>query len=262
MPRRGRESDLLDEGHGHSLAPTKKGGAARDRIMKEPNLLNIVLTGVTRGLGRALALGFAERGHRVLGCGRSAERITELNVTFGEAHDFTCLDVADEGEVREWAARSISRFGAPDLLINNAALMNDPAPLWEVGAEEFDALLAVNVAGTANVVRHFVPAMIEAGRGVIVNFSSGWGRSTAPEVGPYCTTKYAIEGLTGSLAQELPPGLAAVSLNPGVIDTDMLRQCWGEAAGAYPGPEVWSKRAVSYLLGLSEADNGRVATID
>jgi len=230
--------------------------------MKEPNLLDIVLTGVTRGLGRALASGFAERGHRVLGCGRSAERITELNVTFGEDHDFTCVDVADEGEVRGWAARSISRFGAPDLLINNAALMNDPAPLWEVGAQEFDALLAVNVSGTANVVRHFVPAMIEGGGGVIVNFSSGWGRSTAPEVGPYCTTKHAIEGFTGSLAQELPPGLAAVALNPGIIDTDMLRRCWGEGAGAYPDPEAWAGRAVPYLLGLSEADNGRVATVE
>ena len=86
--------------------------------------------------------------------------------------------------------------------------------------------MAVNVSGTLNVIRAFVPAMIAAGRGVIANLSSGWGRSTDALVGPYCASKYAIEGLTGSLAQELPRPLAAVAVSPGVIDTDMLRRCW------------------------------------
>jgi NAD(P)-dependent dehydrogenase (short-subunit alcohol dehydrogenase family) len=96
---------------------------------------------------------------------------------------------------------------------------------------------------------------------VIVNLSSGWGRSTSPEVAPYCATKYAIEGLTKALAQELPPGMAAVPLNPGVIDTDMLRQAWADDAGAYPKADDWARRAAPFLLGLGPKDNGKSLTV-
>jgi NAD(P)-dependent dehydrogenase (short-subunit alcohol dehydrogenase family) len=96
---------------------------------------------------------------------------------------------------------------------------------------------------------------------VIVNFSSGWGRSTDAEVAPYCATKWAIEGLTQALAQELPEGMAAVPLNPGIIDTDMLRSCFGASASSYPNPAEWAKRAVPFLLKLGPKDNGRQLTV-
>src|SRR5205823_14154043 len=109
--------------------------------------------------------------------------------------------------------------GPVDLLLNNAALINRSAVFWKVPVEEFDRLVDVNIKGVANVLRHFVPAMVARRRGVIVNFSSGWGRSVSPEEAPYCATKWAIEGLTLALAHELPRGVAALPLNPGVIDT-------------------------------------------
>ena len=77
--------------------------------------------------------------------------------------------------------------------------------------------------------------MVERGKGVIVNLSSGWGRSVSPEVAPYCATKWAIEGLTKALAEELPEGMAAVPLNPGVVDTDMLRQAYSDGAASQGG---------------------------
>jgi NAD(P)-dependent dehydrogenase (short-subunit alcohol dehydrogenase family) len=103
--------------------------------------------------------------------------------------------------------------------------------------------------------------MVERREGVVVNLSSGWGRSTAPEVAPYCATKYAIEGLTMALAQELPAGMAAVSLNPGIIDTDMLRQAWAEGASSYQKPNEWAKKAAPFLLKLGAKDNGRPLTV-
>ena len=106
-----------------------------------------------------------------------------------------------------------------------------------------------------------MPAMIERGSGVIVNISSGWGRSVSAEVAPYCATKWAIEGLTQALAQELPEGVAAVALNPGIIDTDMLRGAWGEGAASYSGPEVWAERAVPFLEQLGARDNGGALTV-
>jgi NAD(P)-dependent dehydrogenase (short-subunit alcohol dehydrogenase family) len=146
-------------------------------------------------------------------------------------------------------------------LLNNAALINTNAPLWQVPRDEFDRLIDVNIKGVANVLRHFLPAMVARGEGVIVNFSSGWGRSTSPEVAPYCASKWALEGLTQALAQELPQGMAAVPLNPGIIDTDMLRSCFGSAAGGYPSPEDWAQVAVPFLLGLGSKDNGQPLTV-
>ena len=111
------------------------------------------------------------------------------------------------------------------------------------------------------MIRHFVPAMVAKKKGVIVNFSSGWGRSVAPEVASYCMSKWAIEGLTKALAEELPKGMAAVPLNPGVIDTDMLRGCWAEGAGNYPKAEAWAKMAAPFILKLGAKDNGRSVSV-
>jgi NAD(P)-dependent dehydrogenase (short-subunit alcohol dehydrogenase family) len=221
----------------------------------------IVVTGCTRGLGRALVAKFAALGHQVSGCGRDEETLADLRASLGGAHTFDAVDVSDETAVAAWALRVIERDGPPDLLVNNAAVMNRPAALWEVPAAEFDLMLAVNLAGLAHVVRHFVPAMVERSSGVIVNFSSEWGRTTAPEVAPYCATKWAVEGLTRALAQELPGGMAAVPLNPGIIDTDMLRLCFGEAAGNYPSPERWAETAAPFLLSLGPTDNGKPRTV-
>ena len=110
-------------------------------------------------------------------------------------------------------------------------------------------------------ISRFVPAMVARKQGVIVNFSSGWGRSTDAEVGPYCTTKWAIEGLSKSLAQELPKGMAANPLNPGIINTDMLRSTFGGEASDYPSANTWAETAVPWLLGLKPSDNGLSLTV-
>ncbi len=222
---------------------------------------NIVVTGVTRGLGRALVERFVERGHRVAGCGRSGEEIERLRAEHPEPHHFAAVDVADAENVAGWASEVLASLGPPDLVVNNAGVMNRQASLWELDAQEFDEIMQVNVTGTVNVIRAFVPAMIERGTGVIANLSSGWGRSTSPEVAPYCASKWAIEGLSQALAQELPNGLVAAAVNPGVIDTAMLRKCWDEHAAAYPKPDEWSHGAADFLLGIGVRDNGRALTI-
>ena len=226
-----------------------------------PNQKTILITGVSRGLGRAMAEEFIRLGHTVLGCGRSPDEIARLQKQFSLPHDFAVVDVANDGQVAAWAKRILKSHGPPDLLLNNAGLINRNARLWEISAPEFSDVVDVNLKGTANVIRHFVPAMVKSKSGVIVNFSSGWGRSTSAEVAPYCATKWAIEGLTQALAQELPPGMAAVPLNPGIINTNMLRSCFGGSASSYPTPEEWAKIAVPFLLKLGPSDNGKPLTI-
>src|SRR6202035_3470639 len=221
----------------------------------------VVLTGATHGLGRALALRLADLGHTVLGCGRSPGEIAELSRSLAAPHDFQVVDVAEGSQVEGWAARLLAIRPIPDLLLNNAGLINANAPLWEVPEEEFSRVVDVNLKGVFHVLRSFLPALLPERRGVVVNFSSGWGRSAAPEVAPYCATKWGIEGLTRALAQELPRGVAAVAVNPGVVHTRLLDSCFGRAALTYPGPERWAERAVPFLLGLSAADNGRSLTV-
>jgi NAD(P)-dependent dehydrogenase (short-subunit alcohol dehydrogenase family) len=221
----------------------------------------IVITGATRGLGRALTEGFIAAGHLLAGCGRDPARVQQLQQQYPAPHQFAVVDVSDAAAVQRWAGEVLARLGPPDLLINNAAVMIRPAPLWQVSEADFRLSLEVNVVGVFHVLQAFVPAMIERRSGVIVNLSSAWGRSTAPKVATYCATKYAIEGLTLALAQELPRGMAAVPLNPGIINTDMLRSIWGNNAARYPDPATWARRAVPFLLNLSADDNGRSLTV-
>ncbi|MEG4529027.1 SDR family NAD(P)-dependent oxidoreductase [Microcoleus sp. D2_18a_D3] len=221
----------------------------------------IVITGVSRGLGLAMTEKFMELGHTVLGCARSSEAVEKLNQKYSAPHHFTCLDVTNDEQVKAWATEILAKNEPPDLLINNAGVANHLAPLWNVSNEEFSQVIDVNIKGTANVIRHFVPAMIARKSGIIVNFSSGWGRSTSPEVAPYCASKWAIEGLTRSLAQELPAGMAAVPLNPGIIHTDMLDICFGEDAANYPSVKAWVQKAVPFLLKLKPSDNGMPLTV-
>ncbi len=222
----------------------------------------ILVTGSTRGIGRALAVECARLGHTVLGCGRDTARIGDLRRSLPAPHDFAVVDVADDRAVEAWISGLAKRSLVPDLVINNAALIHPELPLWEIPAGLFGEVMGVNVLGTANVIRHVLPYMIPCGRGVIVNMSSGWGRSVDAGFGLYCATKWAIEGLSRALALDLPAGFACVSLSPGVVDTDMLRSAFGYSAGAHPGPETWAKTAAPFILKIGSRQNGEALTVE
>ena len=221
----------------------------------------VVITGVSKGLGRAMALRFAKEDWRVCGCGRDQAALAELQDTLGDDHLLQACDVTEETQVAKFERAVVEKAGtAPDLLLNNAGVINRNAPLWEITGDEFRKVMEINLTGVHLVLRTFLPAMMERGSGVIANFSSGWGRSTSPEVAPYCASKWGIEGLTAALAQELPNGLAAVAVNPGIIDTDMLQSCFGGEASMYPNPTDWAEATVPWLASLTTKDNGRALT--
>ena len=222
---------------------------------------HIVITGVSRGLGRALVTGMIAAGHRVSGCARSPEALESLRNEFPEPHHFEVVDVRNAEQVDAWSVDVMERQGVPSLLLNNAATINRNASLWEVPTGEFSDVVDINIKGVYHVIRAFLPTMLEQQRGVIVNFSSGWGRSASADVAPYCATKWAIEGMTQALAAELPRGMAAIPLNPGIIHTEMLDSCFGEHAAAYPSAQQWAQNAVPFLLKLTSKDNGHPLTV-
>lgn len=219
------------------------------------NNKKIVITGVTRGLGQAMTDAFIAQGHTVAGAGRSEAQISELQSRY-PAHCFNVVDLTDYRSVQAWKEHVTGTVGVPDIVINNAGVINANAPLWEVPVAEFSHVMDVNVKGVFHVIREFCPAMINNGGGVIVNFSSTWGRSVSPEVAPYCASKFAVEGLTKAFAQDLPSSMVTVALNPGVIHTTMLESCFGSQASQCMKPQEWVQAAVPAILAITAKDNG------
>ncbi|CAI9101507.1 OLC1v1038846C1 [Oldenlandia corymbosa var. corymbosa] len=260
-----------------TTSPTPPLGApAAANMPKLPiNHRTVLITGVSKGLGKALALELAKRGHTVIGCSRSQDKLNALQAelaTFSanspspasstqSKHLVLNVDVRSDSSVAELARAVVEKKAIPDIIVNNAGTINRNNKIWEVSAEEFDTVMDTNVKGIANMLRHFIPILIERKQGVIVNMSSGWGRSAAAQVAPYCASKWAVEGLTRSVAKELPAGLSIVALSPGVINTDMLQSCFGNSASLYQTPEAWAPRAATMILNLSVGDNGASLTV-
>jgi NAD(P)-dependent dehydrogenase (short-subunit alcohol dehydrogenase family) len=217
----------------------------------------VCISGVSRGLGYAMAKEFDHRGWQVAGCSRSEDLLKDLSKTLLNSHCLVQTDVTQPQEVDDFSNQVLSALGTPKLLVNNAGLINRNAKLQDVSPKEFEQIMAVNLGGTHNMIRSFLPKMEQVGEGIIANFSSYWGQSTAPEVAPYCASKWGVEGLTKALAQELPHGLATVAFNPGVIDTEMLRSTFGDAAGTYEKPSEWAQHAVNKLEELTTSDNSQ-----
>ena len=220
-----------------------------------------VITGCTRGLGRAMIPRFIDAGWQIAGCGRKEAQIADLSRQFPAPHLFQACDVSRETDVAAFCGAIVKHFGPPDLVLNSAAIINPNAPMWETSSEDFSRIIDINIKGPAAMMRHLLPAMLKRGSGVIVNFSSGWGRCTAADVAPYCATKYAIEGLSMATAQDTGGKVAVIPMNPGIIDTDMLRSTFGGEAGGFPDADDWAKRAVPFFIKLGSKDNGKPLTV-
>lgn len=222
----------------------------------------IVITGITRGLGRALADFYHAQGHRLAGCGTQFSGVKEMQGAYGPAENFAQVDVTDAQQVEDWAQELIDRNGAPDLLICNAGVINEHADFCEHEPETWELLMRVNVLGVVHTLRAFAPAMMARKQGVLTAFSSGAGLRGYRNIGPYCMSKHAVEGVMKSLALEMPEAMACVPVQPGVINTDMLKSHYGERAEDQASPERWAAVAAPFLLNLGPADNGQSLRIE
>jgi NAD(P)-dependent dehydrogenase (short-subunit alcohol dehydrogenase family) len=214
----------------------------------------IVITGVSRGLGRGWCEEFIRLGHIVCGCARNAAQIDALAETYPGRGIFRALDVLDRQQVVAWRDEIVQEYGCPDIVINNAATIHAMDFFEDIPADDFDQVLDVNVKGLANCVRAFLPLLKQAGRGVMVNMSSGWGRFGDAKASGYCASKFAVEGLTESLAKEVREGVAVLTLTPGGVSTGMSVDYWGEEQGE--SVDSWSRRAAPFVLSLGAAHNG------
>jgi 3-oxoacyl-[acyl-carrier protein] reductase len=215
-----------------------------------------IVTGAGRGIGRALAIALAQDGYQTVLVARSREQLESAACDIAELGEATpkplvyCLDIADQGAVRRTAQSIIERLGRVDVLVNNAGQWAGGA--LDVSAEQFQRLLAVNVAGALTFVQAAVPAMKRQGHGHIFNVASRAGKVGFALEGAYCASKFALVGLGESLYKELSPlGIKVTSLCPAWVDTGMAQQ----AGTPLPSEEMIQPddivKTVRWLLSLS-----------
>ncbi|HYN33198.1 MAG TPA: SDR family oxidoreductase [Ilumatobacteraceae bacterium] len=178
-----------------------------------------VVTGANSGIGRATAIHLAQQGHRVAGTVRSiakAEKLQAMASDAGVDIELFELDVADDNSVREGFAEILDSMGRVDHLVNNAGVGGN-AVAEECPPELYLSVMNVNLCGAVRCLQAVLPQMRERGSGTIVNISSVAGRIAALAQSPYVASKWAFEGLSEGLAQELAPfGIRVVIIEPGV----------------------------------------------
>jgi len=184
-----------------------------------------LITGASRGLGRAAAARLLERGAAVAVNVRDVERAEAVARELGARALAAPGDVADPAAVREMVARTLDRCGRLDILVNNAALALSTR-FETISEEEWRRAMDVNVTGPFLLIRAVLPAMKAAGAGRIVNISSTAGKSVSTLGGAhYTTSKAALLGLTRAAAKELGKyGITVNAVCPGLIDTELTRE--------------------------------------
>jgi len=182
-----------------------------------------MITGAGRGIGAEIARAALQAGHKVVATGR---RLAQLQDTFADADPARIalieLDVAGEAQAAPAVAQAVERFGRIDVLVNNAAY-GLLGRLEEVSSDDIAQQFAVNVHGVMHMLRAVLPVMRRQRGGHIINISSIAGITGFDGASVYCASKYAIEGLTASLALEVAPfGIHVTAVEPGFFRTEFL----------------------------------------
>ncbi|MBU8894359.1 SDR family NAD(P)-dependent oxidoreductase [Corallococcus sp. H22C18031201] len=189
--------------------------------MAPETMKTVVVTGASRGIGRAVALTFARAGYGVWALARSEEALESLRAEGGEAIRTRAVDVADESALLS-ACQAILATGTPRVLVNNAGITVS-APLTKTRTEDLAKVMAVNVTAPFILCRELMPAMASAGGGRVINIGSIAAVRGAKYTSAYCASKHALLGLTRALAVEYARKQVTVNnVNPGWVETDMF----------------------------------------
>jgi len=197
--------------------------------MVEPFLKDriAVVTGASRGLGKAISSALAERGASVVVADidrDEGERVSSEIVEKGGRATFIPCDVKDESAVKSLAERVVTQFERVDILVNNAGICT-VGPIWELPSKAWDDIMAVNLRGAFLCSKYMVPRMIKQKAGKIINVASGVGRQAQPFMGAYAASKAGMIALTVCLAKETAEhGINVNAVCPGPVDTALWEE--------------------------------------
>jgi NAD(P)-dependent dehydrogenase (short-subunit alcohol dehydrogenase family) len=179
-----------------------------------------LVTGASRGLGRAIAQAVLDAGERLVATARDARALEELVAPHRDRALAVALDVTRADEARRAVAAAIERFGRVDVLVNNAGYANTSA-IEDVDERDFREQFETNFFGVFHVTRAVLPAMRNQKAGHVIQISSVGGRLGTPGLGAYQSAKWAVEGFTEVLAREVGPlGIRCTLVEPGGLRTD------------------------------------------
>lgn len=206
------------------------------------------ITGSSTGLGRVLAEDVLKAGNSVVATARKVEQVAELERKYPHQALALALDVTKQEQVDAAVAKTLERFGRVDVLVNNAGY-GVLGAIEEVSEAELAPMYETNVFGLLRVTRAFLPQFRKQRSGHILNLSSIGGLTAGPGWGLYQGTKFAVEGLSEALSQEVAPlGIRVTIIEPGPFRTDFLGRSGVEAAKQIPDYEATAGNARRYMI--------------
>jgi len=201
-----------------------------------PNTLEskvAIVTGMSRGLGEAIALGLAEAGAKVFGCDildSEGEAVADRARQTGGNLTYRHCDIRDESSVKALVEEAVTQFGRLDIVVNNAGILPDPiVPITEMDEANWQKVLDVNIGGAFRFAKFAIPHMVAGGGGSIINLASVQATHSQPGLTPYATTKGALQSMSRQLSIEFgPKNIRCNTISPGAIDATMTRKLMNE----------------------------------
>ena len=186
----------------------------------------VVLTGASSGIGYSLLNYFVKEGARVYGSSRNERELTTENK---QECNFELLDLADELNVEKYVKTILQKESKIDILINNAGVAHNLALVEEINSEMLNSVVRDNLLPTFNMMKYIIPIMKKNNSGTIINISSRAGRRAVPKLSAYTAAKFAVRGLTESVAKELQDtGIKCISISPAGVNTGMRAMVFGQ----------------------------------
>ncbi len=235
----------------------------------------VLITGSSRGIGRAIALAFAREGKNVfLNCVERSDKMEEvlkdIKALGGRGKGLKC-DISDYAGASKLVSSVCEEYGGIDILINNAGISHIGL-FQDMTEEEYRRLINVNLLGTLNVTHAVLPYMIKTKKGAIINISSVWGNKGSSCEAVYSASKGGINSFTQALAKELgPSGIRVNAISPGCIDTEMNAALSSADKAAlcddiplmrFGRPEEIAKTALFLASDSASYINGQIITVD
>ncbi|NTV64554.1 MAG: SDR family oxidoreductase [Oscillochloris sp.] len=195
-----------------------------------------VITGSTRGIGRAVAERYGRAGARVIVSSQDAEAVTQTVLDLrakGVVCEGIMCDISDLSQVHELVRRAVNAFGQIDIWVNNAGVAGVFGPVLDIAPEEWRRVIEVNLLGTYNCCISVLPHMIERRSGKIINFSGGGAQRAQRYLSAYSTSKAAIVRMNEAFVRDYStyPGISFNVLTPGMVPTDMMNSMRTVGAG-------------------------------